>query len=103
MWAALSFTTQLKGTSKDGPPIACAMQVVRVSGTIKKAEEEAIRRARAEIMRAKRESGEGSMDGLFGILGKDDGEALKARVNITAGSDVSDEDDEMGMDSDGDG
>ena len=79
------------------------MQVVRVSGTIKKAEEEAIRRARSAILRAKRESGEGSTDGLLGILGKDDQEALQGGGNLTAGSNVSDEDDGMGMESDGDG
>ena len=78
------------------------MQVVRVSGTIKKAEEEAIRRARAEIMRAKREGG---TDGLLGILGKedDDGEGLKGGGRMTAGSDVSDEDDEVGTESEEDG
>lgn len=77
--------------------------MVRVSGTIKKAEEEAIRRARAAILRAKREGGEGSTDGLLGLLGKDDAEALRGGNNMTAGSDVSDEDEEMGLDSDEDG
>lgn len=76
---------------------------MRVSGTIKKAEEEAIRRARAAILRAKREGGEGSTDGLLGILGKDDAEALRGGNNMTAGSDVSDEDEEMASDSDEDG
>ena len=80
------------------------MQVVRVSGTIKKVEEEAIRRARAAILRARRESGEGSTDGLLGILGKGDGEALQGEGDVREiGSDVSDEDQEMGMESDGDG
>ena len=72
-----------------------------MSGTIKKAEEEAIRRARAAILRAKRESGEEGTNGLLGILGKDDEEVLQGGKNMTAGSDVSDEDDEMGMGSDG--
>ena len=94
--------TQLTDTSKRGQLRACAVQVVRVSGTIKKAEEEAIKRARASILRAKRESGEGSTDGLLGILGKDDEKALQGGEDVTAGSDVSDED-EMEMDSDGDG
>lgn len=74
-----------------------------MSGTIKKAEEEAIRRARAAILRAKREGGEGSTDGLLGILGKDDEEALQGGGDLTAGSNASDEDDGMGMESDGDG
>lgn len=77
--------------------------MVRVSGTIKKVEEEAIKRARAAILRAKRESGEGSADGLLGLLGKDDGDVLLGGDKMTAGSDVSDEDDGMGMESDGDG
>lgn len=77
--------------------------MVRVSGTIKKVEEEAIRRARAAILRAKRESGEGSTDGLLGLLRKDDEEALPGRGDLTAGSDVSDEEDEMVMDSEEDG
>ena len=77
--------------------------MVRVSGTIKKIEEEAIRRARAAILRAKRESGEGSTDGLLEILRKDDEEELPAGDKVTAGSDVSDGDDEVDMESNGDG
>ena len=106
VWAALSFMTQLPKTSSQGQPTACAIQVVRVSGTIKKAEEEAIRRARAAILRAKRESGEGSTDGLLGILGKEDDGALQGGENMMAGSDVSEENDEMGgagLDSDENG
>ena len=48
VWAALSFVTKLPKPI-DEP---CVIQVVRVSGTIKKAEEEAIRRARLTILRA---------------------------------------------------
>lgn len=101
----MSFTTQLPSVpSKQAQqPTACAVQVVRVSGTIKKAEEEAIRRARAAILRARREGGEGGTDGLLGLLGKDDAEALRGGKNVTAGSDVSDEDEGMGLDSDEDG
>lgn len=39
------------------------MRVVRVSGTIRKVEEEAIRRARGDILRARREEGEGEAMG----------------------------------------
>jgi ribonuclease P/MRP protein subunit POP5 len=48
VWAALTFTKRLP------KPIdqSCVFQVVRVSGTIKKAEEEAIRRARSSIKSA---------------------------------------------------
>ena len=98
--------TQMRKTATDGQPRSCAIQVVRVSGTIKKAEEEAIKRARAAILRAKRESGEESTDGLLGLLGGNDDDALHAGDNMTAGSDVEDEEDEIGsvrIDSDEDG
>ena len=36
------------------------MRVVRVSGTIRKSEEEAVRRARADILRAQRQATEGT-------------------------------------------
>lgn len=50
VWAALSFATKIpKPVDK-----TCVIQVVRVSGTIKKSEEEAIRRARMTIVRAQR-------------------------------------------------
>lgn len=85
---------------KQAQTVACAIQVVRVSGTIKKVEEEAIRRARAAILRVKRESGEESTDGILGVLGKDDVEEVQGGGNMTARSDISDEDEDMGMDSD---
>lgn len=53
VWSALAFTTRLP-KPVDSP---CVFQVVRVSGTIKKAEEEAIRRARISIRRAKKAGG----------------------------------------------
>lgn len=105
MWAALSFLTQLPKTSRLDLPRTCAIRVVRVSGTVKKAEEEAVRRARAAILRAKRESGEGGVDGLVGLLGSgddDDDGGLLGGGNVTAGSDISDEDG-VGMESEGDG
>ncbi|KAK0930654.1 RNA-binding protein pop5 [Friedmanniomyces endolithicus] len=48
VWSALTLTTRLP-RPVDQP---CVIQVVRVSGTIRKAEEEAIRRARLSIRRA---------------------------------------------------
>ena len=55
---------------KDGKN--CVFQVVRVSGTIRKVEEEAIRRAREIILKARREA-EGRGDKtLESIFGKDD-------------------------------
>lgn len=74
------------------------MRVVKVSGTIKKVEEEIIRRARCDILRAKGEhGGEGGTEALEAMLrkgtGGDDGEE--------GGGVVSDEDDVM-LDSDDD-
>lgn len=51
-------------------PLSCVFQVVRVSGTIKKSEEEAIRRARAAIIRAKKEAVTNAMAGLDAMLGQ---------------------------------
>ena len=99
--------TQLSKNSRPALPRSCAIQVVRVSGTIKKAEEEAIKRARAAILRAKRESGVGSTDGLMAVLGQADNDEIdpdaQRKVTLRAGSNVSDEEDEEEMDSDGDG
>ena len=83
------------------------MQVVRVSGTIKKAEEEAIRRARAAILRAKRENGDGGADNVIGMLDQLDDDSLgpirRGKKKGNAGSDLSDEEDELEMDSEDDG
>ncbi|RDL39827.1 Uncharacterized protein BP5553_04167 [Venustampulla echinocandica] len=64
-WAALSFMRRVP--VKDGKD--CVFRVVRVSGTIRKAEEEAIRRAKEIIVKAKRElgeQGESTLDNIFG-------------------------------------
>lgn len=45
------------------------MKVARVSGTIRKAEEEAIRRARADILKARRKVGDGAAGDLEGFWG----------------------------------
>lgn len=49
---------------------SCIFQVVRVSGTIRKAEEEAIRSAREMILRARRALAEHSDEKLDSMLGK---------------------------------
>ena len=76
--------------------------MVRVSGTIKKAEEEAIRRARAAILKAKRGFNNGIGDGLEAILGApDDGRGKDRKKEGTMeGIEDIDEDDEA-YDSDG--
>lgn len=79
VWAALTFATRLPKPLD----VACVVQVVRVSGTIRKAEEEAVRRARGVIGRVRRaekgeeDEGEGEGDGdlsmVDGIEDRDDG------------------------------
>ena len=70
VWAALAFITQVPNAGK--APKQCVMRVVRVSGTVRKAEEEAIRRARVAILKAR---GENGVDELTAMLGKGKDEA----------------------------
>jgi ribonuclease P/MRP protein subunit POP5 len=56
LWSALTFMGRLP--SKDGLGKQCIFRVVRVSGTIRKIEEEAIRQNRALIVAAKQEASE---------------------------------------------
>lgn len=81
-------------------------RVVRVSGTIKKCEQEAIKRARAAILRAKREEG---MDGGKGpggllrtVLGPEDPGRGDGNDDGAIGIEDSDEED-GNMESDSDG
>ena len=71
VWAALSFVTRLP-KPVDTP---CVIQVIRVSGTIKKAEGEAIKRAREEVIRARA--------GVEEAEGKDDEMDLFERFGLT--------------------
>lgn len=67
VWAALTIMDRVP--TKHGPGKPCIFRVVRVSGTIKKVEQEAIRRARLLVLAAKDEmAGKGSdaLDSLFG-------------------------------------
>ena len=79
VWAALTFMTQLPRAEKQGKAIPVVVQVVRVSGTIRKVEEAAVRRSRAMVARARRGERENSggrrtiMEGIFwGHEGKQD-------------------------------
>lgn len=72
----------------------CVIRVVRVSGTIRKSEEELLRRARAEIVRAKREGtspgteqGERVLEGLFGEkrTGKDNRRGTAQGASLLVG------------------
>lgn len=96
VWSALTYMSRLpapKGrggiTPAESPP-DCVIRVVRVSGTMKKAEEEAIRRARREVLRMKKGSEESAMavlDELFANDGVMD-------VDVVAGADDDGESDE---------
>lgn len=53
VWAALSHITELPGPRRGGGGATCVVRVVHVSGTIRKAEEELLRRAKRDVVRAK--------------------------------------------------
>ncbi|KAI1498674.1 Rpp14 family protein [Biscogniauxia marginata] len=65
VWTALTFMNSVP--VKNGKP--CIFRVVRVSGTMRKAEEEAVRRARDLIFAAQNRQGEKSVDPLSNIFG----------------------------------
>jgi ribonuclease P/MRP protein subunit POP5 len=71
---------------------SCVFRVVKVSGTMKKVEEEAIRRARREISRLKGADEMGVLEGLVGAL---EGREAAPGSGLAAASvrDVMDEDD----------
>ena len=52
VWAALTYMTSVPGPTR-GSNAACVVQVVRVSGTIKKSEEELLKRSKRDIVRMK--------------------------------------------------
>ncbi|EXJ78588.1 hypothetical protein A1O1_08989 [Capronia coronata CBS 617.96] len=64
VWASLTFMDAIPGSRSNlggrktegaGGAVPCVVRVVRVSGTIRKSEEEVLRRARRDIVRAKRQ------------------------------------------------
>lgn len=81
-------------------------RIARVSGTMRKAEEEAIRRARRAIVRMKQESEEVAWKGWFGAAGggskggvggaeeRDSGEGDDAAFNMDVDSGGEDEDED---------
>lgn len=85
VWASLTFLDSLPGERYGDPRTPCVVQVVRVSGTIRKSEEELLRRARRDVVRAKLEGvGEDSalLENLVGgagaaMLGKGKGRAIE--------------------------
>lgn len=73
--------------TKSGSGDPCVFRVVRVSGTIKKVEEEAIRRAKQLILAAKDEMAGKESDALNSLFGS------KSSVNEVKMVDVDDEPD----------
>lgn len=61
--------------TKDGPGKPCVFRVVRVSGTIKQVEQEAVRRARLLILAAKDEMAGKESDALGALFGTKDSTA----------------------------
>lgn len=86
LWSALTFMDHVPTTRGEGKP--CIFRVVRVSGTIRKAEEEAIRQARRLIIAAKEEAESGTsifasklpaaepVDEVMGITDSSDDESM---------------------------
>ncbi|KAL8931023.1 MAG: hypothetical protein Q9208_000125 [Pyrenodesmia sp. 3 TL-2023] len=105
VWAALTFMTHLPELPNQSTSQSCVMQVVRVSGTIRKAEEEVIKRARAAILKARGESHFGTSSGLEAILGPgNEGLSSKSQKNVQQpvvgiedDDDSNDDDDEGGI------
>ncbi|KAL8722138.1 MAG: hypothetical protein Q9225_001331 [Loekoesia sp. 1 TL-2023] len=97
VWATLTFMTHLPELSRQSTLQPCVMQVVRVSGTIRKAEEEVIRRARSAILKARTEGHDGDSSALNAILGsaREDVEPkqLGKLDNLITGIEDEDEDD----------
>ena len=91
----------LPGARRGDEGVSCVMRVVRVSGTIKKAEEDVVRCARREIVRAKMamEGREGDLlETILGPATKTD--QLKGKISGIEGIEVFDEDEDMHDDSD---
>lgn len=94
VWAALTMMDRVP--TKHGPDKPCIFRVVRVSGTIKKVEQEAVRRARLLVLAAKDEmSGKGS-DALSSLFGSKDSANEVSMVDVDddsdPGADFDDED-----------
>lgn len=85
----------LPGASRGAAPVPCVVRVVRVSGTIRKSEEEVLRRARREIVRAKREGRDTDDDQhvLKSLVGDNKGKGRATGNSLRAGEQVLDVED----------
>lgn len=102
VWAALAYISSVpmtgsgSGTKSGAGPggegrRGCVIRVVRVSGTMRKAEEEAIRRARREVVRVRGVEG-GLVDGLVGLDGGGGGQVMDVDVDEEEEEDGEDDD-----------
>ncbi|KLJ07202.1 ribonuclease P/MRP protein subunit POP5 [Blastomyces silverae] len=101
VWSALTYMSRIPpASSRSGKPAVmqpdCVFRVVRVSGTMRKAEEEAIARARREVVRM-RMRGEEAVGGgvLEGRFGGETGE-VDVDVDVDVEMRLDDEDEEEG-------
>ncbi|KAL9014120.1 MAG: hypothetical protein Q9173_001211 [Seirophora scorigena] len=104
VWAALTFLTNLPQLPNQPTPQPCVIQVVRVSGTIRKAEEEVVKRARAAILAARDGTHQESSGGLDAILGTGiDQMSSRSHENFSPSvMGIEDDDDDGGQDGDDD-
>lgn len=84
LWAALTLMTQVP--VKDGRP--CIFRVVRVSGTIRKAEEEAIRQARKLVLSAQ----ENDLKGFLSTGPEEEKRPIREDITMQDATDDSDAD-----------
>lgn len=80
VWAALTLMDHIP--VPDGP--ACAFRVVHVSGTIRKAEQEAIKRARKLILQARDDAAASSSASLVSLFGKEGGDEMDEEGEVGA-------------------
>lgn len=93
----------LPAASRGDAPVRCVVRVVRVSGTIRKSEEEVLRRARRDIVRAKKEGRDpdDDQDTLESLVGQDRGkgrataDSMRAREEVLGIEDLDEEADIM--------
>ncbi|KAJ5148174.1 hypothetical protein N7526_001526 [Penicillium atrosanguineum] len=99
VWSALTYMSHVPATGGDagarrpngGRERACVFRVLRVSGTMRKAEEEAISKARREIVRVRGVEEEGVLGDLLG------GEVKGSIVPVPVSGGVMDESEDEGM------
>lgn len=77
VWAALTLMDEIP--ISEGSP--CVFRVVHVSGTIRKAEQEAVKRARQLILEARDDAAASSSAGLASLFGKGDVEMRDETVD----------------------